>query len=89
METPYQPITSEFRQQIDVLIDRKKYVGILYFSPLHELLSTTSIIKEISTLEGMPFMRLVTGEEIRLDQIINIDGIPAPGYDIEDFTCDC
>jgi Rho-binding antiterminator len=60
-----------------------------YFSPLHELISTTSIVKEIVTVGGMPLMRLVTGEEIRLDQVVNIDHTPAPGYDIEDFTCDC
>ncbi|MGV3504856.1 MAG: hypothetical protein ACO1O1_14195 [Adhaeribacter sp.] len=85
----YQPITPAFRQQIQDYLRRRKYIRIHYFNSFHEYLYSTAIIKEILDTAAGSFISLSSGEEVRLDRIVRLDGKPAPGYDIEDFTCDC
>ena len=85
----YQPIDHSFYHEIEQYRDKRKYIGIHYFNELHEYISTTAIIKEIFNLNEADYMLLTTGEEVRLDWIVRLDGKSAPGYNISDFTCDC
>jgi Rho-binding antiterminator len=85
----YQAIPATFREEIRLFQARRKYIRIHYFNPIHEYIFTTAIIKELFEQDGGEYIRLTTGEEVRLDWIVRLDGQPAPGYDIEDFTCDC
>jgi Rho-binding antiterminator len=85
----YQPIPAIFRAEIQDFLARRKYIRIHYFNPIHEYISTTAIIKELFEEENGEYIRLSTGEEVRLDWIVRLDGQAAPGYDIQDFTCDC
>jgi Rho-binding antiterminator len=89
METAYNPVIGSFREELEALVAQKKYVKIRHFSDLHEFLSTAAIIQAIFTEQEAEFARLNTGEVVRLDKIARVDGKPAPGYDIEDYSCDC
>jgi Rho-binding antiterminator len=85
----YQPIPATFRDEILEYQRRRKYLRIHYFNPIHEYISTAALIKDLFEQHGGEYIRLSTGEEVRLDWIVRLDGQAAPGYDIQDFTCDC
>jgi Rho-binding antiterminator len=85
----YQPIPASFRAEIQDYLARRKYIRIHYFNPIHEYIFTTAIIKKMYHQDDGEYIGLSTGEALRLDWIVRLDGKPAPGYDIEDFTCDC
>lgn len=85
----YQAIPAAFRAEIQDYLARKKYIRIHYFNTYHEYIFTTAIIKELYCQDEGEYIQLSTGEEVRLDWIVRLDGKPAPGYDISDFTCDC
>lgn len=89
MNTPYQPIQTSFHEELETLIRQRKYVGLLYLTPLRELLSTTAILKELYAREEARYLLLNTGEEVRLDRLVSANGRQAPGYDYDDFTRDC
>ena len=85
----YQAIPADFQDEIREYLRRRKYIRIHYFNAYHEYISTTAIIKEFFDQQNGSYIRLSSGEEVRLDRLVRLDGKPAPGYDIEDFTCDC
>ena len=87
MPTHNQPTAEAFRQRIDAYVKARKYIGIQYYTDLHELIKTSAIIKEVFEKEEVDYLRLHTGEEIRLDQVSRLDGQAAPGHDAEDFSC--
>jgi len=86
----YQPVTPAFKEELNKFNQKGQYVRIHYFNDYHEYISTAAIIKEITNnSEYGEFLKLSTGEEVRLDKIVRFDGNPAPGYEPSDFTCDC
>lgn len=85
----YEPITADLRQALENFRNSRKYIRIHYFTDIHEYISTAAIIKDIYWQQEAAFMMLNTGEEVRLDRIVRLDGQLVPGYDIQDFTCDC
>ncbi|MBD0258955.1 MAG: hypothetical protein ICV83_24820 [Cytophagales bacterium] len=89
MNPPYAPVEEGFRAELEMLIKQRKYVGLLYLTPLRELLSTTAILKEIYPREEAQYVRLSTGEEVRLDWLVSVNERQAPRYDYDDYTCDC
>jgi Rho-binding antiterminator len=89
LKDKYDPVEPSFYQKIEEYRTNKKYLGIHYFTEIHEYISTTAIIKDIFWREETQYILLTTGEEVRLDWIVRLDGKPAPGYTTNDFTCDC
>lgn len=89
MKTDNTPIDTGFRQVIESLTAQRKYVGIHYISDIQELLNVTAIIKEIYSKEGIEYVKLSTGEEIRLDKIVRADGHGSPDYPGYDFSYNC
>lgn len=85
----YQPVPAAFRAEVLDYLTRRKYIRIHYFNPYHEYIFTTAIIKQFCEQDGAEYIALSTGEQLRLDWIVRLDGKPAPGYCIDDFTCDC
>lgn len=85
----YEPVSENFHQKILDLIAKRKFIKVHYFNEYHEYISSTTILKEIITNARGDFALGNTGEEIRLDKIVRLEGQAAPGYSIEDFTCDC
>lgn len=90
METSYKPIDCDFYDVLETAAVSKKYVKLHYFTDIREYLSVMSVVKDIYAQDGMEFLVLGSGEEIRLDRIIRIDDVPAPGHGhFDDFSCEC
>lgn len=89
MATDYKPVSGDFRSELEALAAAKKYIGIRYYTDINELLKTTSMIKEIYPQDGFEFVRLNSGEEIRLDRIVEADGKINPSFSHFDFSTDC
>jgi Rho-binding antiterminator len=65
-------------------------VDLQYFNDLRELCLGSGVIDTLFIRDKVEYMRLKSGEEIRLDHLIRIDDKPAPGYaDYPDFSCAC
>lgn len=89
-DSNYSPISCDFHDILLTKATLKEYCKIQYFTDLRELITVTSVIRDIYTQKGEEFMLLLTGEVIRLDKIIAIAGQMSPNYDgLIDFTCDC
>jgi Rho-binding antiterminator len=86
----YKPINCDY---YDVLTEKavlKLYCKIQYFTDLHEFVTINAVIKDIFTKSGEEFMLLATGELIRLDRLVSINGELTPHYArFNDFSCDC
>ena len=79
----YKPINCSFYDELEAAATLKKYIRIQYLSTLQEMLTIEAVIKDLYIKEGAEYMLLNTGEEIRLDRIVSIDGkySPGSGYD--------
>jgi Rho-binding antiterminator len=89
MESNYIPIPKDFRRTVEALVSGRKSVHLNYVTDLRELLSATAIIKELRTKNQAEFAVLSTGEEIRLDHLVRVDNVLAPGYEGYDFGNSC
>lgn len=90
METDYKPISCDFHSILEDHAARRRYIQIQYFTEIREFIRTQAIIKDIYTLDGEEYLKLNTGEEIRLDKIVKVDDQLAPGFEhFEDYSCDC
>ncbi len=89
MESNYIPVAGGFRQTVEALVSQRKSVHINYVTDLRELLSATAIIKALHTKNQAEFAVLSNGEEIRLDRLVRVAHVPAPGYEGYDFGNSC
>lgn len=89
MPPEYTSVDASFRSEIKDLIRQRKYLAVQYFTDIRELISTRAIIQQVVQRNEAEFVLLSTGEEIRLDRIVRLGDRPAPGFHIDDFTCDC
>lgn len=74
-------LTQTYHDMLTALTAQRKYVRIFYFTDLHELLSVTSIINRIATEADGEYLELASGDTIRLDRVVNVDGVYAPGQE--------
>lgn len=88
MKETYVPVAATFREELATYAAKRIYVSIQYFSDIREYLSTRAIIKEIYSHNDAEYLLLNTGEDIRLDRIIRVEGKPAPGFE-DYFACAC
>jgi Rho-binding antiterminator len=86
----YLPIYCGYHDVILAKATEKRYCKIQYFTDIHEFTTVNNMIKDVFTKEKAEFMVLTTGEQIRLDRIVSIDGVFAPQFaHYQDFSCDC
>ena len=85
----YKPINCSLYDELEAAATLKRYIRIQYFSPLQELMTTDAVIKDLFIKESAEYMLLNTGEEIRLDRIVSIDGKYAPDSGHDDLSCEC
>ncbi|KYG72736.1 hypothetical protein [Roseivirga echinicomitans] len=79
-----------FETKIHECLISKRYSKITYFNEYQEFHSVDALIKSIGNHEDSDTIILSTGDEIRLEKVISINGQYAENYKhIEDFTCDC
>jgi Rho-binding antiterminator len=89
MERDYKPVANHFRHLLENLIAERKKVTFNHITDLRELLTTTGLPREITSRNGVDYLTLSTGEEIRLDRIVRVGNTLAPGYESYDFGNSC
>ncbi len=90
MATTYQPIACGFYDELEALATRKKQVYLQYFNDLRQLCQESAVLKTFFVRDHVEYAQLASGAEVRLDHIIRVDDLTAPGYaDYPDFRCGC
>ena len=90
MSPDYTPIDCHFYDELEAAATQRRRVALQYFNDLRQLCLESGVIDTFFIREQVEFMRLKSGEEIRLDHIIRLDDKPAPAYsDYPDFSCGC
>ena len=90
MNTDYQPIDCHFYDEMEAAATQRRRVDLQYFNDLRQLCLGSGVIDTFFIRDKVEFMRLKSGEEIRLDHIIRLDDKAAPAYaDYPDFSCGC
>ena len=78
--TDYQSIDCGFYDELAAAATRQQPVALQYINELRELHFATGVIDTLLTREHTEFLRLQSGQEIRLDRIIRLDDKRSPGF---------
>jgi Rho-binding antiterminator len=89
VEKEYKLVDSAFRREVQKLAQEKQFVDIDYISDIKELLPKRAMIHEMFSRDEAEFIKLGSGEEIRLDKLVRINGKVSPGYPEYDFGNSC
>ena len=90
MQAPYVPIDCNFYDRLGAAATQRRRVALQYFNDLRQLCLESGVIDTLFIRDTVEFLRLKSGEEIRLDHLIRLDDTPAPLYaDYPDFSCGC
>lgn len=90
MNPTYQPIDCGFYDELEAIATRKKQVYLQYFNDLRQLCQGTAVFKTFFVRDHVEYAQLASGEEVRLDHIIRVDDLAAPGFaDYPDFRSGC
>ena len=90
MSTDYTPIDCHFYDELEAAATQRRRVQLQYFNDLRQLCMGSGVIDTLLVRDKVEYMRLKSGEEIRLDHLIRLDDKPAPAYaDFPDFSLGC
>ncbi len=90
MSAAYQPIACGFYDELEAVATRKKQVYLQYFNDLRQLCQASVVFKTFFVRDHVEYAQLASGEEVRLDHIIRVDDLTAPGFaDYPDFRSGC
>ena len=82
METKYLPVDTYFFDLIESLKSMNKDVVIHYFGLSNELNQVKGLIeKVIKNNSNQEYLVIKSGENVRLDRIITLNGRPGPAFD--------
>ncbi|GAA4438738.1 hypothetical protein GCM10023188_34520 [Pontibacter saemangeumensis] len=88
MEQAYKQVDRDFVAVLADLVAKQPFIRIQYYSEIREFINVTAVPKELIEKNGEEYLRLATGEEIRLDRLVRIGDHRAPGYSEDYFKCD-
>jgi Rho-binding antiterminator len=80
MEKPYIPIDCNFYDRIEAAIVLKKIVQLEYSDLDGKPLVVETKLKDTLVRKGEEFVILPSGEKIRMDRIISLDGVAVPKH---------
>lgn len=87
---PYKPIDCGFHDVLLHVATRRIYSRIHYITDIGEICYIDALINDVFTRNKEEFMVLASGEEIRLDKIIQVNEQISPHHtDFIDYSCDC
>ncbi|MDJ0364587.1 hypothetical protein QMK33_05440 [Hymenobacter sp. H14-R3] len=90
MATDYQPIACGFYDELEAIATRKQQVYLQYFNDLRQLCQGSVVFKTFFVRDHVEYAQLTSGEEVRLDHIIRVGDLAAPGFDdYPDFRSGC
>ncbi|RAJ99882.1 Rho-binding antiterminator [Larkinella arboricola] len=82
-------LTETYTDMLRSLIALRKYVKIFYTTDLNELLSVTAIMTDFKPGPDGDYVQLASGELIRTDRLVNVNGVYAPGHEDYESCLDC
>lgn len=75
--TNYQPINCNFYDNFEAAIVTKRSVELVYLDVWGELVKTLTKLTDLKTKQTEEFVQLASGEWLRLDRIVRVDGVAA------------
>ena len=79
-EKTYRPISCDFHDELQLIALRKMTVPIVYRKQDGGQTVIDSTIADLYTREKEEFLLLPSGEEIRLDRLVSVNGIELRDY---------
>ncbi|MDH3206316.1 MAG: hypothetical protein OEO79_06880 [Gemmatimonadota bacterium] len=81
-DQPYEPIACALHDQLEAAATRRKVVTIEHRGSLGEVVRIEDRIEDLLSRDGAEYMILAKGIEVRLDQVVSVEGVAfAPGAD--------
>lgn len=80
MNKAYQPISCDFHSELELRALRQQPVEIVFLTANDQPATVNAPIKDLYTRNGEEFLLLPNGNEIRLDQLVSVDGLLLAGY---------
>lgn len=80
MSKKYQPINCHFYDELELLAIRKKTCALVYKDEKEATLKRIDKIIDFKIIDAAEYMILESGEQIRLDRIIEVDGKVLAGF---------
>ncbi len=80
-DMPYSPISCDFHDILEATATRKTVARILFKDADGIIRQQDARITDLETRADGEYMTLETGESIRFDRIVSIDGIALAGYE--------
>lgn len=74
----YQPIDCNYYDELVLIAMRKREVTIVYRISEQKITTIQSVIRDIYTKNKEEFILLETGEPVRLDKLVSVDGKIVP-----------
>lgn len=74
----YIPIDCGFYDRIEAAIVQRKTVRLEYWGAEGQIVAADTRLGDTQTKDGEEFLLLPSGEQIRMDRIISLDGVPVP-----------
>ncbi|MET0350983.1 MAG: hypothetical protein ABW067_14425 [Rhizobacter sp.] len=72
---PYQPISCEFHDVLESLATRSRRAVVVYLGEDGTPREVSAVITDLFGRDGVEFMTLDSGETVRLDRIVTVDGV--------------
>ena len=76
----YRPVSCAFYDELTLLALRKKQVSIAYLDSDGHVVHTADVIADIFTKKKKEYVVLNDGTQIRLDDIISLEGKPSTEF---------
>lgn len=78
MNTDYIPVDCTFHDLLESLATTGKPSRILFVTEAGAAQSRTAAITDLFAHQGEEFLVMSTGDTVRLDRLVEIDGVPMP-----------
>lgn len=91
MKNSYSPIDPDYFEIVENEIEKNKISRVYFFETGNILGEENAKIESIVTVNNFEkFIKMSNGNQIRMDRIVTINGIPGPAYDEYDrFALAC
>ena len=76
MHRPYEPIACSIHDRLEAAATRREVVAIEYNDADGDVERVDDVIADIVVRAGAEYLRLRRGTEIRLDDLLSVNGMP-------------
>lgn len=80
LQNAYRPIDCSYYDYLEFFATTKKQIPVKFKTPKNQTVTLQTQILNLITQNGEEFMQLASGDYVRLDHIIEIDGIKLHGF---------